>query len=142
MSQAAPALWGFASMFAWGVADMLARYASVRMGSTSVALMVLGLGIAPPLLMALSREPSWSALTGGDFVVLATVSSLLFSVGYVAFHRGLERGMVSVGQPLVGGLPGGHHRSDSHLLQRGGGAGQMAAHIRNPDGYSPHICQG
>ena len=100
MSQADPALWGFASMFAWGVADMLARYASVRMGSPSVALLVIGLGIAPPLVAALFRESSWSALLGGDFVVLAVLSSLLFSVGYVSFYRGLELGLVSIVSPL------------------------------------------
>ena len=100
MSQADPALWGFASMFAWGVGDMLARYAALRIGSPYVALMVLGLGIAPPLLMGLSRESSWGALTGGDFVILAVLSSLLFSLGYVAFYRGLERGLVSIVSPL------------------------------------------
>ena len=101
MSQADPALWGFASMFAWGVADMLARYAALRLGSAYVALMVLGLGIAPPLLTGLSRESAWGALTGGDFVTLAVLSSLLFSLGYVVYYRGLGRGLVSVVSPLT-----------------------------------------
>jgi drug/metabolite transporter (DMT)-like permease len=100
MSQVDPALWGLAGMFAWGVGDMLARYAAVRLGSAYVALMVMGLGVAPPLLMELSREPSWSAMVGGDFVVLAVLSGLLFSLGYVVFYQGLERGLVSIVSPL------------------------------------------
>jgi drug/metabolite transporter (DMT)-like permease len=96
MSQADPALWGFASMFAWGVGDMLARYASVRMGSPSVALGVMALGIAPPLLAALLRDSPWSALVSGDFAILAVLSAVLFSLAYVVFYRGMERGLVSV----------------------------------------------
>ena len=82
-------------MFAWGVSDILARYASVRMGSPSVALVVMGLGIAPPLLVGLFLDSSWSALLGRDFIALAVLSSLLFSVAYVVFYRGLEKGLVS-----------------------------------------------
>lgn len=100
MSQIDPAIWGFISMFTWGVADMLARYASVRMGSASVALAVQGLGIAPPLLATLFRDTAWSSLLDGEFIVLAVLSSLLFSLGYVVFYRGLERGMVSIVSPM------------------------------------------
>ena len=100
MSQADPALWGFASMFAWGVGDMLGRYAALRLGSQYVALMVLGLGIAPPLLMWLSQGATYDAQTGGDFVALTALSGLLFSLAYVVFYRGLERGLVSIVSPL------------------------------------------
>lgn len=100
MSQADPALWGFASMFTWGVADMLAKYASVRMGSPSVSLVIQGLGIAPPLLAALFSDSAWSALVSVDFVILAVLTGLLLAVGYSVFYRGLERGMVSIVSPL------------------------------------------
>lgn len=100
MSQADPALWGFASMFAWGVGDMLGRYAALRLGSQYVALMVLGLGIAPPLLMWLSQGATYSAQTGVDFVALTALSGLLFSLAYVVFYQGLERGLVSIVSPL------------------------------------------
>ena len=100
MSQADPALWGFASMFSWGVADMLARYASLRIGSTAVALVVQVLGILPLLAIGLLLNASWSVLLHGDFVAVAGIVALLFSVGYVVFYRGLERGMVSIVSPL------------------------------------------
>jgi drug/metabolite transporter (DMT)-like permease len=104
MSQIDPALWGFASMFAWGVSDMLARYATLRIGGPSVAMAIQGLGIAPPLLMALLlRDSPWSAILNLDFVVLAIMCSMLLSVGYVAFYRGLERGLVSIVSPLSAG---------------------------------------
>ncbi len=100
MAIADPLLWGFASMFAWGTGDILARYAAIRLGSPVVAIVVLGLGIVPPLAMGLSRYPSLEAVTGGDFLLLATASGLLFPLGYVLFYRGLERGMVSIVSPL------------------------------------------
>ena len=103
MSQADPALWGFTSMFAWGVGDMLARYASIRIGSPSVALGVMALGVAPPLLAGLLRDSQWSTLASGDFVTLAVLSSLLFPLAYVVFYRGMERGMVSVVSSLSAG---------------------------------------
>jgi drug/metabolite transporter (DMT)-like permease len=103
MSHIDPALWGFASMFAWGVSDMLARYASIRIGSPSVAMAIQGLGIAPPLLVALLRDSPWSAMLDVDYVLLVVVCSMLLSVGYVAFYRGLERGLVSIVSPLSAG---------------------------------------
>ena len=95
-----PLLWGFASMFAWGTGDILARYAAIRLGSPIVAIVVLGVGIAPPLAMGLSRYPSPEAIAGSDFILLALTAGLLFSLGYVFFYRGLERGMVSIVSPL------------------------------------------
>ena len=100
MAQADPLIWGFASMFAWGTSDMLARYAALRLGSPAVALIVLGLGIVPPLVLGLSRYPSLEAFSGGDFIIMAASSGLLYSLGYVFFYRGLERGMVSIVSPL------------------------------------------
>jgi len=73
------------------------------MGSPSVALVVMGLGIAPPLLAGLLSDSSWSALLGGDFIALAVLSSLLFSVAYVVFYQGLEQGLVSIVSPLSAG---------------------------------------
>ena len=98
--QADPLIWGFASMFAWGTGDMLARYAALRLGSPVVALIVLGVGIAPPLALGLSSYPSLEAIAGSDFIFLSVASGLLFSLGYVFFYRGLERGMVSIVSPL------------------------------------------
>ena len=100
MAQADPLIWGFASMFAWGTSDMLARYAALRLGSPAVALIVLGVGIAPPLVLGLSSYPSLEAIAGSDFIFLSAASGLLFSLGYVLFYRGLERGMVAIVSPL------------------------------------------
>ena len=87
-------------MFAWGTGDMLARYATIRLGGPAVALIVLAVGIAPPLALGLSRYPSLEAVTGASFIALAVVAGLLFSMGYVFFYRGLERGMISIVSPL------------------------------------------
>ncbi len=87
-------------MFAWGTGDILARYAAIRLGSPVVAIVVLGLGIIPPLALGLSRYPGPEAVTGGDFIALAAVSGLLFSLGYVFYYQGLERGLVSIVSPL------------------------------------------
>jgi drug/metabolite transporter (DMT)-like permease len=103
MSQADPIVWGLASMFAWGVSDMLARYASIRLGSPAVAMIVQGLGIAPPLILGISRYPTWGALAQGDFIALVLSASLLFSLAYVIYYRGLERGLVSIVSPLTSG---------------------------------------
>ena len=100
MTLADPLLWGFASMFAWGTGDMLARYAAIRLGSPVVAIVVLGVGIAPPLALGLSRYPGLEAVTGSYFIMLAAVSGLLFALGYVFFYQGLERGLVSIVSPL------------------------------------------
>ena len=103
MSQADPALWGLACMLAWGVADMLGRYASVRVGGPSVALAIQGLGIVPALLGTLLVGSPWSVLANAGYVTLAVLASLLFSVAYLAFYRGLERGLVSIVSPLSAG---------------------------------------
>ena len=87
-------------MFAWGTGDMLARYAAIRLGSPVVAIVILGVGIAPPLALVVTRQPSLEAVTGGDFIALSLVAGLLFSLGYVFFYRGLERGMISIVSPL------------------------------------------
>ena len=100
MTMADPILWGFASMFAWGTGDMLARYAAIRLGSTAVALTILGLGIAPPLALGLSRYPSLGAVASPEFIALAVIAGLLFSMGYLFFYLGLERGMISIVSPL------------------------------------------
>ena len=95
-----PILWGFASMFAWGTGDMIARYATIRLGGPAVALIVLAVGIAPPLALGLSGYPSLEDIAGVEFILLATTAGLLFSLGYVFFYQGLERGMVSIVSPL------------------------------------------
>lgn len=100
MPIADPILWGFGSMFAWGTGDMLARYAAIRLGSSAVAITILGLGIAPPLALGLSRYPSLEAITGAEFIALALIAGLLFSMGYLFFYLGLERGMISIVSPL------------------------------------------
>ena len=79
MSIANPVLWGFASMFAWGVADMLARYAAVRLGAPMVALTIQGIGIAPPLLLGITRYPSLGDLASVDFIVLTFFCGILFT---------------------------------------------------------------
>lgn len=87
-------------MFAWGTGDMLARYAAIRLGSPAVALTILGLGIAPPLALGLSRYPSLEAVASPEFIALALIAGLLFSLGYLFFYLGLERGMISIVSPL------------------------------------------
>lgn len=101
MSQIDPLVWGLASMVTWGTADMLARYASLRVGGPAVAMITQGLGVIPPLVVGISRYPSLDSLTGGEFILLALASGLLFSSGYAVYYRGLERGLVFIVSPLT-----------------------------------------
>ena len=101
MSQIDPLVWGLASMLTWGTADMLARYASLRVGAPAVAMITQGLGVIPPLVVGISQYPSFDSLTGVEFILLALSSSLLFSSGYAIYYRGLERGMVFIVSPLT-----------------------------------------
>jgi drug/metabolite transporter (DMT)-like permease len=86
-------------MVMWGVADYLAFRCSQRIGGFATAFYVQALGIVPPLVLL----PFWLSSTGRseaiDWQSLAIVSpvlSLCWFLGYVAFYRGLERGMVSI----------------------------------------------
>ncbi|MBI2856405.1 MAG: DMT family transporter [Chloroflexi bacterium] len=101
MSIADPALWGFASMFAWGVTDMMARYAAVHLGSAMVALTVQGMGVVPPLLLGISRYPPLDYLAAGDFIVLTFFCGFLFTSGYVVYYQGLLKGQVFIVSPLT-----------------------------------------
>jgi drug/metabolite transporter (DMT)-like permease len=101
MPQIDPLIWGIASMLTWGTADMLARYASLRVGGPAVAMITLGLGVIPPLVLGVSRYPSFASLTGGECILLVLASGLLFSFGYAIYYRGLERGLVFIVSPLT-----------------------------------------
>lgn len=86
-------------MLVWGVADYLAFRCARRIGSYATAFYVQVLGIVPPLALL----PIWLSMTGsGESIdwrgvaVISPVLSVFWFLGYVAFYRGMERGMVSI----------------------------------------------
>ena len=101
--QVDPLAWGLASMVSWGVSDYLARHAALRLGSPVVAMVVQGLGIAPPVVLAISNHDPWAVIAQWDFLLLAVAAGSLFALAYTTYYRGLERGQVFIVSPLSSG---------------------------------------
>ena len=92
-------VWGILSLLAWGIADYLARLASLRTGSLSTAFYVQAIGIVPPALYLIY----WMGIAGPDrplewatLAIVGPVVAIFWCLGYLAYYRGLEKGMVSV----------------------------------------------
>lgn len=99
LQQSIDVFWGALAMLMWGVADYLAFRYSQRIGSYATAFYVQVLGLVPPLLLL----PFWLGTVGtsgpldwASLVVITPLLALFWLLGYVAFYRGMERGMVSI----------------------------------------------
>lgn len=98
-----PLLFGLFCAVCWGVADVFGRYASVRLGSPTVAWAIQIIGALPAVAGVLILGSPWASLATVNYAALAVSTAALFSVGYIVFYRGLARGLVSIVSPVSAG---------------------------------------
>lgn len=86
-----------AASISWGVADFVAGLKSRRLNLLTVMLISQVAGLA---LVATAVAVRGAGPPGGDFAILAALSSVAGNLGLAAFYRGLAVGVMSVVAPL------------------------------------------
>jgi drug/metabolite transporter (DMT)-like permease len=88
-------IYGLTAAVMWGTAAVTATFATRKAGTFITLVVGQGVGIVILLVMEAIRRPSFSGVSGGDFLALIG-TGLIGLVGYLTFYKALELGPIGL----------------------------------------------